>query len=159
MAEKKDVKKSGDVEYDTQNANRILQLLENSPRGATITEIAETLGLNRHTVTKILERLLIEKRVNYDERGPAKIFYFTGKSKFVGKVDQGKYDKLWIDVFQPAYPGEEPFVRINQTKHDNLIRSTSKFRSVGAVAIKRSSLVTLIRVLRDIARKEFGLDV
>ena len=155
----REIKKSEDVEYDTYNTKRVLKVLEESPRGATITDIANKLGLNRHTVTKILERMLIEKRVNYDEKGPAKIFYSTGKSKFVGKVDQGKYDKLWIDVFQPIYPGEEPFVRINQTKHDHLIRASSKFRSVGAIAIKKSSLVTLIRLLRDIAREEFGLKV
>ena len=156
---KEKIRVSGDVEYDTQNTKRVLKALAESPRGATITDIANKLGLNRHTVTKILERCLIEKRVNYDEKGPAKIFYSTGKSRYVGKVDQGKFDKLWIDVFEPIYPGEEPFVRINQTKHDNLIRSSSKFRSVGAIAIKKSSLVSLIRILRDIAREEFGLRV
>jgi len=150
---------SVDVEYDTQNTKRVLEVLKNSPRGATITDIANQLKLNRHTVTKILERLLIEKKVNYDEKGPAKIYYYTGKSKFVGKIDQGKFDKLWIDIFEPAYPGEEPFVRINQTKHDNLIRASSKFKSVGAIAIKKSNLVNLIRLLRDIAREEFGLKV
>ena len=155
----KKIEVSTDVEYDTENTAKVLEVLKNSPRGATITDIANALGLNRHTVTKILERCLIEKRVNYDEKGPAKIFYFTGKSKFVGKVDQGKFDKLWIDIFEPIYPGEEPFVRINQTKHDNLIRASSKFRSVGAVSIKKSSLINLIRLLRDVAREEFGLKV
>jgi hypothetical protein len=146
-------------EYDTVNTERVLKALDESPRGATITDIANKLGLNRHTVTKILERCLIEKRVNYDEKGPAKIFYSTGKSRYVGKIDQGKWDRLWINIFEPKYPGEEEFVRINQTKHDNLIRSSSKFRSVGAIAIKKSSLIDLIRMLRDIAREEFKLKV
>jgi len=148
-----------DVEYDTENTERILKVLEESPRGATITDVAQKLGLNRHTVTKILDRCLIEKRVNYDEKGPAKIFYSTGKSRYVGKIDQGKWDRLWINIFEPRYPGEEQFVRINQTKHDHLIRSSSKFRSVGAIAIKRSSLIDLIRMLRDIAREEFKLKI
>lgn len=146
-------------EYDTVNTERVLKALDESPRGATITDIADKLGLNRHTVTKILERCLIEKRVNYDEKGPAKIFYSTGKSRYLGKIDQGKWDRLWINVFEPKYPGEEEFIRINQTKHDNLIRSSSKFRSVGAIAIKKSSLIDLIRMLRDIAREEFKLKV
>lgn len=146
-------------EYDTKNTGRILDVLDNSVRGLTITDIADELKLNRHTVTKILDRCLIEKRVNYDEKGPAKIFYSTGTSKFVGRIDQGKWDTLWINTFKPKYPGEEVFVRINQTKHDHLIRSSSKFRSVGAIGIKRKSLITLLRVLKDVARDELKLKI
>ncbi|OGM93009.1 hypothetical protein A2935_03785 [Candidatus Wolfebacteria bacterium RIFCSPLOWO2_01_FULL_47_17b] len=138
---------------------RVLDLCNKSERGLTITDIAEELNLNRHTVTKLLERMLIEKKVNYDEKGPAKIFYGTGKSKFVGRIDQGRYDKLWIDTTKPRYTAEEETVRINQTKHDHLIRASSKFRSVGAISIRKSQLVNLIRILRDVARKEFGLSV
>ncbi|HDM05732.1 MAG TPA: winged helix-turn-helix transcriptional regulator [Candidatus Aenigmarchaeota archaeon] len=153
------IKTSKEVEYDTKNTKRVLEILNKSVRGMTITEIAQQLGLNRHTVTKILERLLIEKKVNYDEKGPAKIFYSSGTGKFVGRIDQGKFDTLWIDVFKPKYPGEEEFVRINQTKHDHLIRASSKFRSVGAIAIKKRNLINLIRILKDVARDEFGLDI
>lgn len=147
------------VDYDTKNANRVLKILKESIRGLTITDIANKLNLNRHTVTKILDRLLIEKRVDYDEKGPAKIFYSTGSSKFVGRIDQGKFDKLWIDVFKPKYEEEEEFIRINQTKHDHLIRSSSKFRSVGAISIKRKNVINLIRILKDVARDELNLKI
>lgn len=159
MPNRTEFKTTEDVEYDTKNAMRVLDMLNKSERGLTITDIAEELNLNRHTVTKLLERMLIEKKVNYDEKGPAKIFYGTGKSRFVGRIDQGRFDKLWIDTMKPRYSGEEDAVRINQTKHDHLIRSSSKFRSVGAISVKKSQLVNLIRILRDVARKEFGLSV
>ncbi|TAL47201.1 hypothetical protein EPN87_03515 [archaeon] len=153
-------KVSKDVEYDTTNARRIFSLLSKSERGLTIVDMSNQLKLNRHTVTKLCERMLMEKKINYDEKGPAKIYYSVGPSKFVGRIDLSDMEKLWIDVFkQPKYIGEEEFVRINQSKHDNLIRSSSKFKSVGAVAIKKSQLVNLIRILRDVARKEFGLSV
>ena len=149
-----------DVEYDTKNARRILETLNESVRGMTIHDIAKKLDLNRHTVTKLLERMLIEKKVNYDEKGPAKIYYSVGPSKFVGRIDLSDMDKLWIDVFkQPRYDSEEEFLRVNQTKHDHLIRASSKFKSVGAISVKRSQLVNLIRILSDVARKEFGLSV
>lgn len=152
-------KTSKSEEYDTKNTRKIVEILDENPRGLTITDIASELSLNRHTVTKILDRMLIEKRVNYDEKGPAKIFYSTGTSKFVGRVDQGKFDKLWIDVFKPKYEGEEVFIRINQTKHDHLIRTSSKFRSVGAIAVKRRNMINLIRILKDVARDELNLKV
>lgn len=147
------------IEYDTKNAQKIFETLEKSPRGMTISEIARELKLNRHTVTKLLERMLIEKKVNYDEKGAAKIFYSVGTSKFVGRIDQGRWDTLWFNVFKPKYPGEEEFLRINQTKHDFLIRSSSKFKSVGAVAIKKSNLVSVIKLLKEVAKREFNLDV
>lgn len=153
-------KTTKEVEYDTKNAMRILDTLNESVRGMTIHDIAKKLDLNRHTVTKLLERMLIEKKVNYDEKGPAKIYYSVGPSKFVGRVDLSDMDKLWIDVFkQPRYESEEQFLRINQTKHDHLIRASSKFKSVGAISVKKSQLVNLVRILRDVARKEFGLNV
>ncbi len=153
-------KNSKDVEYDTENAGRIFEELNKSIRGMTIVDLANALNLNRHTITKLCERMLMEKKINYDEKGPAKIYYSVGPSKFVGRIDLSNLEKLWIDVFkQPKYSGEEEFLRINQSKHDNLIRASSKFKSVGAVAIKKSQLVNLIRILRDVARKEFGLSV
>jgi len=155
----KEIETSKEVEYDTKNTKRVLKVLKESVRGLTITDIAYQLKLNRHTITKILNRLLIEKKTDYDEKGPAKIFYSTGTSKFVGRVDQGKFDKIWIDVFTPKYPGEQESVRINQTKHDHLIRASSKFRSVGAISVKRRNLITLIRLLKDIARDEFKLKI
>jgi len=154
-----DFKTTEEVEYDTKNAKRVLGCLEKSERGLTINDIAQELTLNRHTVTKLLERMLIEKKVNYDEKGPAKIFYSTGTSRFLGRLDQGKFDKIWIDVIKPKYLGEEISIRLNQTKHDHLIRATSKFRSVGAISIKKSQLINLIRILRDVARKEFKQNV
>ena len=155
----KKLEKTKDVEYDTKNARKVLYTLKKSTRGLTITDVAEELNLNRHTITKILEKMLIEKRVNYDEKGPAKIFYYTGESKFIGRIDQGQDDTLWLNVFKPNYHGEEEFVRINQTKHDHLTRSSRKYRSVGAVAIRRRSLAILIRVLKDVARDEMNLKV
>ena len=151
---------SKEFEYDTKNARRIFDLLNKSERGLTIADMSNQLKLNRHTVTKLCERMLIEKKINYDEKGPAKIYYSVGPSKFIGRIDLSNMDKIWIDVFkQPRYVAEEDFVRINQTKHDNLIRASSKFKSVGAVAVKRSQLVNLIKILKDVAKKEFGLNV
>ncbi len=141
---------SRDVEYETKNVKKVLELLEKNERGLTIAEIAKELGLNRHTVAKILDRLLIEKRVNYDSRGPAKVFYSSGTSQFIGKIEQGKDDILWIDLFKPKYKDEEEFIRINQTKKDVLIRSKTKFRSIGSIAIKKSKIKELIEILKSL---------
>ena len=149
----KELKTTEEVEYDTKNAQAVLNTLEKSERGLTITDIANELKLNRHTVTKLLERMLIEKKVNYDEKGPAKIFYSSGKSKFVGKLEQSPTEQIWVDVIKPRYSGEEDSIRINQTKHDHLVRSSSKFRSIGAISIKKNQLDRLVKMLKEAAKR------
>ena len=145
---------SASVGYDTKNARNILRLLSESPRGLTIAGISKRLKLNRHTVSNILERLLIEKKVDYDQIGPSKVFYSLGIGKFIKRIDQERGEKLWIDVFKPKYPDKEPFVRINQTRYDYMSKSENKYRSIGAVAIKLSKLPELIETLKSILEND-----
>jgi len=146
-----EAKKSDDVGYDTKNTQLVLDCLEKNVRGVTIGEVSVQLKLNRHTVTKILDRLLIEKKVDYEEKGLTKIFFSTGSNKFVGKINQGKDNDLWVDIFKPKT--DEEFVRLNQTKHDYLIRSSSNYRSVGAIAVKKSHIEELIEILKKVKRE------
>ena len=144
---------SEDVEYDSESTQKVVGCLEKNMRGLTIADVAAELGFNRHTITKILDRLLIEKKVDYEEKGLTKIFYSTGSSRFVGSINQGEHNDIWVDIFKPKF-GEEEFVRLNQTKHDYLIRSKSKYRSVGAIAVKKSKLDELIKFLQTKVKKE-----
>jgi len=146
-----EAKRSDEIEYDTKNTQLVVDCMEKNVRGLTIGEVAQQLKLNRHTATKILDRLLIEKKVDYEEKGLTKIFFSTGPNKFFGKIDQGKDNTVWVDIFKPK-DGEE-FVRLNQTKHDYLIRASSNYRSVGAIAVKKSSIDELIDMLKK-AKKE-----
>ncbi|MEM5811488.1 MAG: hypothetical protein QW641_01060 [Candidatus Aenigmatarchaeota archaeon] len=147
-------------EYDIETAKRVISLLKNNPRGLDISEISRELKISRNTAIKVLERLLIEKRVDYVSKGPAKIFFLLGESKFVGRIDLSDTEKIWIDVI---YPLDEKYgeklIRLNQTKLDYLSRSSSKFRSVGAILIDKKNIVNIIRLLRDIAKDEFGLEI
>lgn len=147
-------------EYDIETAKRIINLLKNNPRGLDISEISRELKISRNTAIKVLERLLIEKRIDYVSKGPAKIFFLLGESKFVGRIDLSDTEKIWIDVI---YPMDEKYgeklIRLNQTKLDYLSRSSSKFRSVGAIIIDKKNMVNLVRLLRDIAKNEFGLEI
>ena len=146
-----EAKRSDEIEYDTKNTQLVLDCLEKNARGATIGEVAEQLELNRHTVTKILDRLLIEKKVDYEEKGLTKIFFSTGSNKFIGKINQGKDNDVWVDVFKPK--NDEEFVRLNQTKHDHLIRSSSNYRSVGAIAVKKDHIDELVEVLKKVKKE------
>lgn len=56
------IETSKEVEYDTKNTKKVIETLNKSIRGMTITDVAHELRLNRHTITKILDKLLIEKK-------------------------------------------------------------------------------------------------
>ncbi len=129
---------------EEKSAERVLKVLRNSKYGYTVKELSEILNLHRHTVTKILERLLLEKKVDYIEKGPLKIYFAVGeKKKFEERIDVSKYEKIWIDVIERA--DGKVILRINQTKRDVLAKK--KFRSVGAVAIEEHILKQFIEAI------------
>jgi predicted ArsR family transcriptional regulator len=129
------------------NTKKVLDLLKESPRGLTISEISDILNLNRHTVRKILERLLIEKRVDYEEKGPAKIFYFVGEIEEVAKIDLGNESYISIDKIKSF---DKEFIRISQLKKDSLVREKNKFRIIGSVAISKEKLKELLETIQKL---------
>jgi len=129
------------------NLKKVLELLKKSPRGLTISEISNILNLNRHTTRRILERLLIEGKVNYEEKGPAKIFYYIGEVEEITKIDLGNENYISIDRIKSF---DKELIRISQLKKDSLIREKNKLRVIGSVVIKKEDLKKLLEILQKI---------
>jgi predicted ArsR family transcriptional regulator len=129
------------------NLKKVLELLKKSPRGLTISEISNILNLNRHTTRKILERLLIEGKVNYEEKGPAKIFYYIGEAEEITKIDLGNENYISIDRIKSF---DKELIRISQLKKDSLIREKNRLRVIGSVVIKKEDLKKLLEILQKI---------
>lgn len=53
----------------------IKKVLKNNPRGMTVTEISKAVGMNRHSVAKYLEILVISGHVDMKLFGSSKVFY------------------------------------------------------------------------------------
>jgi predicted ArsR family transcriptional regulator len=129
------------------NEKKVIKLLKESPRGLTILEIANILKLNRHTVKKILENLLIEKVVDYEEKGPAKIFFYVGEVENVAKIEIGKDKFITVDKIKSF---EKEFIRISEMKKDSLIRKEEKFKNIGSIALEKEKLKELIEILKKL---------
>lgn len=54
---------------------RILEFLANHPRGSTISEISEEIGISRLTASKYLKVLVAEDKIHQREVGRAKLHY------------------------------------------------------------------------------------
>jgi predicted ArsR family transcriptional regulator len=129
------------------NEKKVIKLLKESPRGLTILEIANILKLNRHTVKKILENLLIEKVVDYEEKGPAKIFFYVGEVENIAKIEIGKDKFITVDKIKSF---EKEFIRISEMKKDSLIRKEEKFKNIGSIALEKEKLKELIEILKKL---------
>ena len=59
--------------------DKIIVLLKKHPRGLTIVEIGELLGISRITIAKYVYGLAVEGIIRQREVGPAKLCYLRGK--------------------------------------------------------------------------------
>ncbi|HJK07343.1 MAG TPA: helix-turn-helix domain-containing protein, partial [Methanocorpusculum sp.] len=55
----------------------ILSLLKDNPRGMSVTEIAEAAHLNRNTVARYMDTLLVSGQVEMRTFGKAKVFFIS----------------------------------------------------------------------------------
>ena len=67
--------------------NRILEFLSENPRGSTISEISEQIGMSRPTASKYLEILKAEERIEQREVGRAKLHYISEKPENMGGAE------------------------------------------------------------------------
>ncbi|PVX26032.1 MAG: hypothetical protein CW691_02660 [Candidatus Bathyarchaeum sp.] len=70
-------KTNQDNNMDQEQIALIIKALRNNPRGMTVTQISKEIDLNRNSVAKYLEVLLISGHVEMKSYGPAKVFYLS----------------------------------------------------------------------------------
>ncbi|MDO5843603.1 MAG: PAS domain S-box protein [Methanocorpusculum sp.] len=61
----------------TGDFSQILTLLKDNPRGMSVTEIAESAHLNRNTIARYMDTLLVSGRVEMRTFGKAKVFFIS----------------------------------------------------------------------------------
>jgi predicted DNA-binding transcriptional regulator len=59
---------------------RVKELLRSNPRGMTITEMSREIKINRNSVAKYLDVLLISGQVEMKQLDPAKLFYLSQRN-------------------------------------------------------------------------------
>lgn len=67
--------------------SKITKVLRDNSRGMTVTEISKEIGLNRNSVAKYLEVLLISGHVEMRSYGPAKVFFLSQRVPMSALID------------------------------------------------------------------------
>ncbi len=65
------------MDIDRDGLSRIKELLKNNPRGMNVTEIAREIGMNRLSVAKYLEMLVISGHLDVKAFGPSKVYFLS----------------------------------------------------------------------------------
>ena len=61
----------------TPTRSPLLQVLKEQPRGMSVSDIAAAVGVNRNTVSRYLDILLVSGQVEMKAYGKAKVFYLS----------------------------------------------------------------------------------
>ena len=67
--------------------SKITKVLRDNPRGMTVTQISKEINLNRNSVAKYLEVLLISGHVEMRSYGPAKVFFLSQRVPISAMLD------------------------------------------------------------------------
>ncbi|NYT17803.1 MAG: PAS domain S-box protein [Methanomicrobiales archaeon] len=107
--------------HGDQRINRIRDLLKTQPRGLSISEIADRLGLQRHIVSKDLGYLHRLGQVELQTIGTSKVYTYTTKIPIAGILDYFSDMILVLDENLAILEVNDPLLRIVKLGRDDLI--------------------------------------
>jgi GNAT superfamily N-acetyltransferase/biotin operon repressor len=79
---------------DTNIQTKILEILKSSPSGIQMEELAEKLGLTRHTIAKYLEILRAEGKIHYIKVGRSKLWKDISSTSEIRMLEMADLDDI-----------------------------------------------------------------
>ncbi|MCW4035301.1 MAG: PAS domain-containing protein, partial [Candidatus Bathyarchaeota archaeon] len=106
---------------DQEQITLITKALRNNPRGMTVTQISKEIDLNRNSVAKYLEVLLISGHVEMKSYGPAKVFYISQRVPMSTMLDFSSDYILILDRDLKIIQINNNFANLIKTKKNAII--------------------------------------
>ncbi len=100
---------------------RIRALLEQHSRGLTISELARRLGLNRNTVARYLDVLLLSGQVEMIPVGSAKLFTLAKRIPMIQLFDIVSDGLVVLDRTRRVVQANRVFLRMSGLKEDDVL--------------------------------------
>jgi PAS domain S-box-containing protein len=104
-----------------QQLSKITKALKNNPRGMTVTEIAKEINLNRNSVAKYLEVLLISGHVEMRTFGPAKVFFLAQRVPMSALIDFSSDYIIILDRDLKTIQANDNFLKLIENETTNII--------------------------------------
>lgn len=106
---------------DQEKITRIKKLLKARPKGLTISDISHTLKINRNSVAKYLEILLITGQVEMRMYGNAKVYYLSNRVPISSMLKFSSELILVLDSDMRVVEANDNFFSYFSVKKDDLI--------------------------------------
>ncbi len=115
---------------DQEKASRIRNALRFRPKGMTISEISRNTGMNRNSVAKYLDVLLISGQVAMEEIGNAKVYTLSHRVPISAFMDITRDCILILDTDRRIVQVNEQFLRLAGVGRDEIVdRSPAEVRA------------------------------
>lgn len=99
----------------------ITKVLKANPRGMTVTQISKEIDLNRNSVAKYLEVLLISGHVEMRSYGPAKVFFLSQRVPISAMLDFSSDYLLILDRDLKIIRANDNFLKLVNIEREELI--------------------------------------
>jgi PAS domain S-box-containing protein len=99
----------------------ITKVLKANPRGMTVTQISKEIDLNRNSVAKYLEVLLISGHVEMRSYGPAKVFFLSQRVPISAMLDFSSDYLLILDRDLRIIQANDNFLKLVNIEREKLI--------------------------------------
>ncbi len=100
---------------------QIKELLKDNPRGMTVIEISKAINMNRNSVAKYLDILLISGHVEMKAVGPAKLFFFSQRVPISALLNFSSDYVLVLDRYLKIIQVNENLLEFLQMEQPNIL--------------------------------------
>lgn len=100
---------------------KIIKALKDSSRGMTVTQISKKIKLNRNSVAKYLEVLLISGNVEMSAYGPAKVFFISQRVPLSAMIDFSSDYILILDRDLKIIQVNDNFLKLVNSESESLV--------------------------------------
>ncbi|RXE56798.1 hypothetical protein ABH15_01135 [Methanoculleus taiwanensis] len=138
---------------DQEKASRIRNALRFRPKGMTISEISRTTGMNRNSVAKYLDVLLISGQVAMEEIGNAKVYTLSQRVPISAFVDVTRDGVLILDADRRIVQVNEQFLHLAGVGRDEIVD-----RSLAEIRAQVPVISTICSFLAEGAEREATVD-
>lgn len=110
------------IEESKRELSRVLDLLKEEPRGLSITDISRALRLNRNSVSKYLNMLLISGHVELRSIGVAKVYFLSKRVPISAMLDYSSDAIVVLNQEREIVVANESFVNLTDSEFREIIK-------------------------------------
>lgn len=102
---------------------KILEILKDNPRGMSVTQIADAIGMNRISVARYLDTLLTSGQVDMVRHGQAKLYYISHRVPVSSLLEFSSDYVVVLDKKQKIVQANSNFLNLFGKERDEVIGS------------------------------------